>query len=129
MAQFAKVNGTAQPVFHTDVGNGSIAGSTATAATPVNFQGPKLDFFSIVANASVAAQQGINGYVSNVLQAIQQTSTVAVYQVDGAQISVGVFPTGAFSNVTLATAVQTANGAIGVATANVVTTGFKLATA
>jgi hypothetical protein len=129
MAQFAKVNGTAQPVFHMDVGNGSIAGATATAATPVNFQGPKLDFFSITANASVATQQGINGYVSNVLQAIQQTSTVAVYQVDGAQISVGVFPTGAFSNVTLATAVQTANGAIGVATANVVTTGFKLATA
>jgi len=128
MAQFAKVNGTAQPVFHMDVGNGSVAGSVSTAATPVNFQGPKLDFFSIVANASVAATQGVNGYVSNVLQAIQQTSTVAVYQIDGAQISLGVFPTGAFTTATLAAAVQTANATIGVETANVKGIGFKLAT-
>jgi hypothetical protein len=128
MAQFTKINGTAQPVFHMDVGNGSVAGSTSTAATPVNPAGPKLDFFSIVANASMAATQGVNGYVGNVLQAIQQTSTVAVYQVDGVQLSIGVFPTGAFTAATLAAAVQTANGAIGVETANVKTTGFKLAT-
>jgi len=133
MAGFNRVNGTAQPVFHMDVGNGSIAGSVATAGTPVNFQGPKLDFFSITANATVAGQQGVIdsaiGYVSNVLQAIQQTSTVAVYQVDGAQISIGVFPTGAFTTATLAAAVQGANAAIGVETANVKGVGFKLATA
>jgi hypothetical protein len=127
MAQFTKVNGTAQPVFHMDVGNGSVAGSTTTSATPVNPAGPKLDFFSIVANASMASTQGVNGYVGNVLQAIQQTSTVAVYQVDGVQLSIGVFPTGAFSTATLAAAVQTANAAIGVETANVKGIGFKLA--
>jgi hypothetical protein len=129
MAQFTKVNGTAQPTFHMDVGNGSVAGSTATAATPVNPAGPKLDFFSIVANATMASAQGVNGYVANVLQAVQQTSTVAVYQVDGAQLSIGVFPTGAFTTATLAAAVQGANAAIGVETANVKGIGFKLATA
>lgn len=129
MAQFTKVNGTSQPVFHMDVGNGSVAGATATAATPVNPAGPKLDFFSIVANATMASTQGVNGYVANVLQAIQQTSTVAVYQVDGVQLSIGVFPTGAFTPATLAAAVQGANAAIGVETANVKGIGFKLATA
>ena len=120
MAGFARVNGTAQPVFHMDVGNGSIAGNVATAATPVNFQGPKLDFFSVTANATVAGSQGVIdstalGYVSTVLQSVQQLSTVAVYQVDGTQISFGVFPTGAF-----------ANNAAFLAVANVPYTGFQL---
>ena len=82
MAQFTKVNGTAQPVFAMDVANGSIAGSASTSATPVNSMGPKLDFFGAVANTSVAGEQGVNEYVGAVLQAIQQTATVAIYQVD-----------------------------------------------
>ncbi len=128
MAQFTKVNGTVQPVFHVDVGNGSIAGATATAGTPVNLQGPKLDFFQITCANTNATLQGVNGYVSNVIQAIQQTSTVAMYQVDGVQISVGVFPTGAFTAATILTAAQQANAA-GVNTAASSTgVGFKLAT-
>jgi hypothetical protein len=128
MAQFTKTNGTVQPVFHADVGNGSIAGATATAGTPVNLQGPKLDFFQITCANTNATLQGTNGYVSNVIQAIQQISTVAMYQVDGTQISVGVFPTGAFTAATILTAAQQANAA-GVNTAASSTgVGFKLAT-
>jgi hypothetical protein len=129
MAQFAKVNGTVQPVFHMDVGNGSIAGATATAGTPVNLQGPKLDFFQITCANTNATLQGVNGYVSNVIQAIQQTSTVAMYQVDGAQISVAVFPTGAFTAATILTAAQGANAAGVNGAASSTGVGFKLATA
>ena len=128
MAQFTKVNGTAQPVFHMDVGNGSIAGATATAATPVNPAGPKLDFFQLTCANTNATLQGVNGFVSNVLQAVQQTSTVAIYQVDGVQISLAVFPTGAFTAATILAAAQGANAAGVNTVASSTNVGFKLAT-
>ena len=56
MAQFTRVNGDAQPVFALDTANGPIAPSTSTAGTPVQPQGPKLDFFGAVANATVAGE-------------------------------------------------------------------------
>jgi alpha-D-ribose 1-methylphosphonate 5-triphosphate synthase subunit PhnL len=115
MAFLTPVNGDAQPVFAIDVQNGPIAPATATAATPVNPAGPKLDFFRVVANTTVAGQQGVNGYVGNVIRAIQQTSTVAVYQVDATILSFGVFPTGAF-----------ANAATFLTAANITATGFQL---
>ena len=114
MASITIVSGGAQPVFATDVRN-PVAAGASTAGTPVNFAGPKLDFFSVTANTSVAGQQDVNEYVSAVIQAVQQTSTVAVYQVDGAQISFGVFPTGAF-----------VNAAAFLAAANVAYTGYQL---
>jgi hypothetical protein len=114
MAYITPVNGDAQPVFAIDVRN-PVAAGASTAGTPVNPAGPKLDFFSVTANTSVAAQQDTNEYVANVIQAIQQTATVAMYQVDGTQISFGVFPTGAF-----------ANAATFLAAANVTYTGFQL---
>ena len=128
MAQFTKVNGTVQPVFHMDVANGSIAGSTSTSATPVNLAGPKLDFFQITCANTNATLQGVNSYVANVVQAIQQTATVAVYQADGVQISLGVFPTGAYTAASILTAAQIANvaGVNGAASSTGI--GFKLAT-
>jgi hypothetical protein len=115
MAFITIVSGDAQPVFATDVLNGPVSPSASTAGQPVNFAGPKLDFFRAVANTTVVGQQGVNEYVSNVLQAIQQTSTVAMYQVDGTVLSFGVFPTGAF-----------ANAATFLAAANITATGFQL---
>jgi hypothetical protein len=115
MAFITPVNGDAQPVFNIDVLTGPVAASTSTAATPVNPAGPKLDFFRAVANTSVATQQGVQEYVANVIQAIQQTSTVAMYQVDGTVLSFAVFPTGAF-----------ANAAAFLSAANVTYTGYQL---
>ena len=115
MAFLTPVNGDAQPVFNIDVLNGPVAASASTAATPVNPAGPKLDFFRAVANTTVVTQQGVQEYVANVLQAIQQTSTVAMYQVDGTVLSFAVFPTGAF-----------ANAAVFLAAANVAYTGYQL---
>jgi hypothetical protein len=115
MAFITIVSGDAQPVFATDVLNGPVSPSASTAGQPVNFAGPKLDFFRAVANTTVVGQQGVNEYVSNVIQAIQQTSTVAMYQIDGTVLSFGVFPTGAF-----------ANAATFLAAANITATGFQL---
>ena len=122
MAYLTPVNGTTQPVFATDVANGSIAGTANIRAQgPVNFQGPKLDFYRVVANTSVATQQGVQEYVANVIQAIQQTATVAMYQVDGVTLSFGVYPTGAFGNATSNT-----DAATFLAAANITFTGYQL---
>lgn len=127
MAVFNRVNGDAQPVFALDVQNGPVAPSASTAGTPVQPQGPKLDFFSVTANTSVAGEQGVNEYVGNVIQAIQQTATVAIYQVDAALISFAVYPTGAFANA--ATFLSAANiSATGFQLNSAASTGFKLAT-
>jgi hypothetical protein len=115
MAQITRVNGDSQPVFAIDVQNGPVDPTASTAGTPVNLAGPKLDFFSVTANTSVATQQGVNEYVGNVIQAVQQTSTIAMYQVDGALISFGVYPAGAF-----------VNAAAFLAVANIAATGYQL---
>lgn len=114
MAIFPRTNGDVQPVFALDTANGKILPTTATAGTPVNPQGPKLDFFTLTANATVAGEQGVSEYVDAVLKAVQQTATIATYQVDAAQISLAVYPTGAYTAATLLTA------------ANVTFTGFQL---
>jgi hypothetical protein len=122
MAYITPVSGGSQPVFATDVLNGPIAQSANIAAQgPTNFAGPKLDFFSVTANASVASQGGVNQYVANVIQAVQQTSTVAMVQVGPTNtvMNFAVYPVGAFTTATFVAACQTANAAIGIPTANV----------
>jgi hypothetical protein len=131
MASLTRVNGDAQPVFAIDVQNGHIAPTTATAGTPVNMAGPKLDFFSLTANATMATQQGVigsaNGYVAAVLQAVQQTSTLAFYQVDGTRLSLGIYPAGAYANA--ATLLSAANVTYtGFQLDSAASVGFKLAT-
>jgi hypothetical protein len=127
MAIFPITSGDAQPVFNLDVRNGPVSPSASTAATPVNPAGPKLDFFQVTANTTVVSQQGVNEYVGNVIQAIQQTATVAIYQVDGVQISFAVYPTGAFANA--ATFLSAANiTATGYQLDSCTNVGFKLAT-
>ena len=120
MASITKVSGGSQPVFNLDVLNGPIA-QTANIATqgPFNPAGPKLDFYTFTANAALTTAGGVNGFVANVLQAIQQTTTVAIAQVTtGTTIAVATYPSGAFGNVTLAlAAAQSANGTIGISSA------------
>ena len=126
MAQFTKVNGTTQPVFALDVANGSIAGTANVAAQgPVMLSGPQLQFFSLTANAALTNGGNVNGYLNNVLQAVQQTSTIAFYQAGAAAgtINLAIYPAGAFTTTTLVAAAQTANATgglnIGIPTANV----------
>jgi hypothetical protein len=127
MAFFAPVNGDAQPVFALDTRNGPIAASTSTTGQPVQPAGPKLDFYRVAANTSLAGQSGVQEYVANVIQAVQQTATVAMYQVDAAAISFAIYPTGAFGN-SAANPPTTTDTAIFLAAANVAGTGFQLDT-
>ena len=129
MATFTRVNGTTQPVFALDVANGSIAGTANVAAQgPVMLSGPKLDFFLLTANAALTNAGNVNGYLNNVLQAIQQTSTIAFYQAGATAgtINLAIYPSGAFTTATLVAAAQTANSTggldIGIPTANVSST-------
>jgi hypothetical protein len=126
MAYITVVSGGSQPVFATDVLNGNPAQSASLAGKPVNFQGPKLDFFRVVANNSANTQGAVSGYVANVLQAVQQTATVAMYQVDGTAISIATFPAGAFGNIYATDSTQEADPAIFLAAANITYTGFQL---
>lgn len=128
MAFFARANGDAQPVFALDTQNGPIAPSTSTSGTPVNPAGPELEFFRFVAANTMAAQQGVNGFVSNALQAIQQTTTIAMYQVDATVLSVAVYPASAFANTTVALAAANVAGVAGTNQFSSCTNvGFKLA--
>ena len=129
MAQFTKVNGTTQPVFAIDVQNGTIANTANIAAQgPVQMAGPKLEFFSLTANSALSASGAANatGYINNVLQAIQQVATVAMYQVtptNAAVLNIALYPVGAYTTATLVAAAQAANATgglnIGIPTANV----------
>jgi len=126
MAQFTKTSGTTQPVFALDVSNGSISGTANVAAQgPVQPQGPKLDFFSLIANASIASGGNVNGYVNNVLQSIQQIATVAMYQIgpNNQTINLALYPQNAYTTTTLVAAAQAANATgglnVGIATGNV----------
>ena len=111
MAVFTKTNGTTQPVFHMDTGNAQIVGTSNIAASgSVNFQGPKLDFFSVVANASLVTSGNVNGYINNILQAIQTKGTVAMYQVSPAAptiLNLAIYPTGAYTAASLLTTANT----------------------
>ena len=129
MAQFTKVNGTTQPVFALDVANGSIAGTANVAAQgPVMLSGPQLQFFSLTANAALTNAGNVNGYLNNVLQAVQQTGTIAFYQAGATAgtINLAIYPSGAYTTATLVAAAQTANATgglnIGIPTANVTAT-------
>ena len=137
MAEFTRTHGNAQQVFHIDTNNGALSGALAESA-PVNLAGPKLDFFKILIDDGSAvdlqAEVGTGLAVEAILENIQQTSTVAVYQVEddtSGQISVGIYPTGAYTASTLQTQIRllTAAGSNSVdcSSSTVTDSGFKLA--
>jgi hypothetical protein len=97
-------SGGSQPVFATDTLNGPQLAATAAytpAGTPTNFMGPKLDFFGMDLGADPSTEAEVNGMLQTLLQSIQQTATVAIYQVAATanvtNFSVATFPTGAFN--------------------------------
>ena len=139
MATFTRTHGNAQEVFHIDTDNGSLSGALASSS-PVNFTGPKLDFFKvIVENVSNAAQDlqaqvGTGLAVEAILQEIQQIAGVYIYQVEDdstGQISVATYPTEAYTTATLQTAVRTltaaGSGSIDCSGSDVTSGNFKLA--
>jgi hypothetical protein len=107
MASLTITSGGSQPVFATDTLNGPQLAATTTytpAGTPTNFMGPKLDFFGCDLGADPSTEAEVNGMLQTLLQSIQQTATVAIYQVAATanvtNFSVATFPTGAFNTAT-----------------------------
>ena len=107
MASLTITSGGSQPVFATDTLNGPQLAATTTytpAGTPTNFMGPKLDFFGCDLGADPSTEAEVNGMLQSLLQSIQQTATVAIYQVaataNTTNFSVATFPTGAFNTAT-----------------------------
>jgi len=152
MATLFRPNGDADPVFALDISNGAQSGNLATvgANALVQMAGPKLDFFAVVVeNASNQAIDLRNelgnitdpGVVQTINQTIQQTATIAFYQVQNSttgQISYGLYPSGAYTTTTLDTAVtglgnvQITNSAgqtrgVNVSGSQSTNVGFKLA--
>ena len=100
-------SGGSQPVFAIDTLNGPQLAATTTytpAGTPTNFSGPALDFFGCDLGADPSTEAEVNGMLQTLLQSIQQTATVAIYQVAATSnvtnFSVATFPTGAFNTAT-----------------------------
>ena len=138
-------SGGSQPVFATDTLNGPQLAATTTytpAGTPVNFMGPKLDFFGCDLGADPSTEAEVNGMLQSLLQSIQRTATVAIYQVAATanvtNFSVATFPTGAFNTATdgtdnSAATLQAQIRALGtvagynLAAADVTNVGFRLA--
>lgn len=154
MATLYRPNGDAQAVFAIDVRNGPVTGNIATNGSgnvPVQMAGPKLDFFAVVvengSNQAIDLRNecgNVNdpGVVQTINQTIQQTATIAFYQVQNdtsGQISYALYPTGAYTTTTLDQAitglgnVQITNSSGQVRGVNVsgsqsTDVGFKLAT-
>ena len=139
MAQIPLVSGGSQPVFATDTLNGSQLSANATyapAGVPVNFMGPKLDFFGVDLGADPSAQAGVNGAIQTILQTIQQTATVAIYQVAATanvtNMSLAVYPTAAYTAATLQVAIRALGSNVAgtgydASGATVTDVGFRLA--
>jgi hypothetical protein len=139
MASIPLVSGGSQPVFATDTLNGSQLSANATyapAGVPVNFMGPKLDFFGVDLGADPSAQAGVNGAIQTILQTIQQTATVAIYQVAATanvtNMSLAVYPTAAYTAATLQAAIRALGSNVAgtgydASGATVTDVGFRLA--
>lgn len=149
MAVFNPFNGDAQPVFALDVQNGSQTGTISTAAL-VQPQGPKLDFFKVIvqntANQNIDLRPQLGNYsgggtvfnpglVQILLENIQQTATVAMYQVEATadgQISLALYPTGAYTAAELQAQLRAivngaAAGNVQITSSSGVTTGVDVA--
>lgn len=110
MAQFTRVNGDFLPVINYDsfayTNSGVNAVSTANTVQP---QGPKLEFFNI-ALADVAANTTI---ANTVITTIEQLATIMIYEFTDTgtdTLAIAVYPVGAWTTTTLATAIDTATG-------------------
>lgn len=137
MSGFTRTHGGSQPVFAIDQLNGTQTG-TITADATVQIAGPKLDFFKVMVKDGAAAaidlrdQLDTGGVVEVVIRSVTQLATTHFYQVEGdnsGQLSIAVYPTGAWSASDLQTALQ-ALGTVNtkdVSGTLVTNDGFKLA--
>ena len=109
MAQFTRVNGDYQPLINYDADSYTNSGvNTATSGVTVQPQGPKLDFFTITANAGMTTTQ-----LAQTFQTVEQLATVHIYEYTDSTddtLALAIYPVGAWTTSSLDTAVTAATG-------------------
>lgn len=109
MAQFTRVNGDFLPLINYDSPAYTNSGVNAlTSAATVQPQGPKLDFFTITANAGMTTTQ-----LAQTFQTVEQLATVHIYEYTDSTddtLALAIYPVGAWTTSSLDTAVTAATG-------------------
>ena len=114
MADVTRVNGNAKA-------QGSAAGAIS-ADELVIANGPELDFFKIIVQdvsgdvVDIRNELDAAESVVDIMQAIETKGNVEMYQVEGdttGQISVAIYPAGAWTTGTLQTAIRALGGTVG----------------
>jgi|DEB0MinimDraft_3_1074331.scaffolds.fasta_scaffold03790_5 hypothetical protein len=137
MAEITRVSGNAFGVVHNDRG---VAGSGAISADEtVILNGPQLDFFKIIVKDVSGNVEDLRNEldagegVEAILRHISLLANIEMYQVEGdtsGQISVAVYPAGAYTASTLQTAVRTLSAAgsnnLDCSSSDVTDPGFEL---
>ena len=110
MAIQTKTHGDYQPVMNYDARDYTVGALNAvTSGVTVQPQGPKLDFFTVTATGALTTAQ-----VNTVVQTLQQLAVVYVYEYTDATndtLAVAVYPTAAWTD----SAIDTALAAAGIA--------------
>lgn len=100
MTQFTRTNGDYKPVMNMDTPAYTAGAINAvTSGATVQAQGPKLDFFTIVAASTSAFS---TTQVNVMIQTIQQKATIYIYEFTTAgpdTLAVAVYPTGVWAVV------------------------------
>lgn len=137
MAEITRVNGSAFGVVHNDR---SATGSGAISADEtVILNGPQMDFFKIIVKDVSGNVEDLRNEldagegVEAVLRHIALKGNIEMYQVEGdtsGQISVAIYPAGAYTASTLQTAVRTLSAAgannLDCSSSDVTDPGFEL---
>lgn len=137
MADVTRVNGSAFGVVHQDrsaTGSGSIS-----ADETVILNGPQMDFFKIIVKDVSGNTEDLRNEldagegVEAILRHIALKANIEMYQVEGdtsGQISVAVYPAGAYTASTLQTAIRTLSAAgannLDCSSSDVTDPGFEL---
>ncbi len=101
MAYFTKVHGDFKQLMNYDAPSYTVGSLNAiTANVTVQPQGPKLDFFTITGNGTQVLDN-----ISTVFQTVQQLATIHIYEFSDAgdddSLAIAIYPTGAWTTVTL----------------------------
>lgn len=137
MAEITRVNGSAFGVVHNDR---SATGSGAISADEtVILNGPQMDFFKIIVKDVSGNVEDLRNEldagegVEAILRHIALKANIEMYQVEGdtsGQISVAIYPAGAYTASTLQTAVRTLSAAgsnnLDCSSSDVTDPGFEL---
>jgi|DEB0MinimDraft_3_1074331.scaffolds.fasta_scaffold66377_2 hypothetical protein len=127
MAVFTRTNGSAETV----VSVGAVSVSAETSSTPIMVGvGPSpIEFRTLVANATMAAEMGTGEAVEALLKWLGTTSTILGYQVDTTTLSVmtQAADTTSWTAANANTALD-GDSIINIRVQSVNDTGFKLAT-